>query len=182
MCANTARRLGERALCTHTRARARASSNTRQPVKRVAQEFVMTTWVKSQRNNHKNMSCPEGRFSKLGLDLELDDDFHSADLDVLDEVGARCRFGTRFYCRKLTSSSQKRILKRVANEFRANSHICSFKLPQKSELHQTYQTFIPDLTRCSCRRAPMTLLLGADDGRLVGRLAAPSPRTRIGVM
>ena len=40
---------------------------------------------------------PEGRFSKLGLDLELDDDFHSANLDVLDEVGARCRFGAIFY-------------------------------------------------------------------------------------
>ena len=38
---------------------------------------------------------------KLELDLELDDDFHSVDLDVPDEVGARCRFGTRFYCRKI---------------------------------------------------------------------------------
>ena len=37
-------------------------------------------------------SHPEGRFLKLGLDLELDDDFHSADLDVPDEVGAGCRF------------------------------------------------------------------------------------------
>ena len=51
----------------------------------------------------RELRCSEGRFLKLGLDLELDVDFHSADLDVPDEVGARCRFGTRFYCRKSTS-------------------------------------------------------------------------------